>query len=142
MTKCPGCGGKLEGLGTYCHTCLEYVADFYTGEDAPRTPDIIPDDRLEDAIQLATKGALELLGFKVYDFSQDRPTRQTPGIADLYILGHGRAIWIELKSAKGKLRPSQEEFRDQCQANGVEWALWRSEADAIEWAREAREAAA
>ena len=150
MTTCPRCAAPLEGLAQYCHECSEYVSDMTaTVEDLqlPSSPKRDPDRRSEEEISLAIRAVLELHGFDVYSLEQgyrkDRGgTRQTPGIADLYVLGHGRAIWIELKSAKGKLRPSQEEFRDQCQANGVEWALWRSEADAIEWARDVREAAA
>ena len=79
------------------------------------------------------------LGFAVWETSQgyrkDRGgTRTTAGIPDLYVLGHGRALWVEVKDTKGKLRPSQQTFRDECLANGIAWALWRDVRDAWDWA--------
>jgi hypothetical protein len=102
----------------------------------------IPDDRLEDVIQLATKKALQLLGFQCYDFSQDRPTRQTPGIADLYVCGHGRCTWAEMKRADGIQKADQIAFEKIVTENGAEYHVWRHENDAIEWAKAAIKAAA
>lgn len=84
---------------------------------------------------------LRTLGFAVYSLEQGyRPerggTRQTPGLPDLYAMGKGFGMWIEVKTPKGKLRASQELFRDEARANGVNWHCWRSVSDAVEWAKE------
>lgn len=47
-----------------------------------------------------------------------------------------RAGFIELKSAKGRLRPEQEQFRDLCQQVGWRWALCRSVPETAEKLRE------
>ena len=143
MTMCPRCGGGLGGLATYCHTCEEYVADMDASppqEARTRAAALIPDDRLEDVIQEAGRKALELLGFTVYSISQDRATRQTPGIADTYVAGHGRTTWAEWKTAKGVQSPDQILFEETVTANGDEYHVWRHENEAIEWARAAIEA--
>jgi len=54
-----------------------------------------------------------------------------PGFADLMVLCDGRVLFLELKSLKGKLSPSQEAFRDAVQAQGHGWALVRSLDDAL-----------
>ena len=145
MTKCPGCGGVLEGLATFCHTCDDYVADIL-GPPRPldeigleRSP--IPDDRLEDQIQEAGRKALELLGFTVYSLSQDRATRQTPGIADTYVAGYGRTTWAEWKTEDGVQSDDQVDFDQTVTENGDEYHIWRHENDAIAWAKAVRAAA-
>ena len=136
--KCPGCGSDREWIGTYCHTCLKYVADFYGGDDdAPAAP-TIPDDRPEDDIQEAGRKALELLGFTVYSLSQDRATRQTPGIADTYIVGHGRTTWVEWKRPGKNQSPDQVRFEQNVTANGDEYHVWRHEDEAVAWAETVR----
>lgn len=106
-------------------------------EARTRAADVIPDDRLEDAIQEAGRKALEILGFTVYSFSQDRATRQTPGIADTYVAGHGRTTWGEWKTAKGVQSPDQIDFEETVTANGDEYHVWRHELEAIDWAKAA-----
>jgi hypothetical protein len=54
-----------------------------------------------------------------------------PGFADLVVLCDGRALFLELKSQKGKLSPEQEAFRDAMLAQGHGWALVRSLDDAL-----------
>lgn len=54
-----------------------------------------------------------------------------PGFADLIVLCDGRVLFLELKSLKGRLSPSQEAFRDVVQAQGHGWALVRSLDDAL-----------
>lgn len=54
-----------------------------------------------------------------------------PGFADLLVLCEGRALFLELKSPKGRLSPRQAEFRDVVQAQGFGWALVRSLDDAL-----------
>lgn len=54
-----------------------------------------------------------------------------PGFADLIILCEGKALFLELKSLKGRLSPVQEDFRDAVVAQGFGWALVRSLDDAL-----------
>ena len=54
-----------------------------------------------------------------------------PGFADLVVLYAGRALFLELKSLKGRLSPAQEAFRDTVLAQGFGWALVRSLDDAL-----------
>jgi hypothetical protein len=53
------------------------------------------------------------------------------GFADLIVLCEGRVLFLELKSLKGQLSPSQEAFRDAAQAQGFGWVLVRSLDDAL-----------
>lgn len=54
-----------------------------------------------------------------------------PGFADLMVIAGGRVLFLELKAPKGRLRPSQEAFRDAVEAQGFGWALVRSLDDAL-----------
>ena len=81
---------------------------------------------------------LRAIGFAVWSTEQGYRkeaggTRQTPGIADLIIMGHGIFLFAELKWGKNKLRPAQEVFRDECRRADVEWVEWRSTDDAWDW---------
>ena len=52
------------------------------------------------------------------------------GVPDIEILGPGgSSYWIELKTAKGSLRPAQEEWREWLMVNDFPYALCRSLAD-------------
>lgn len=138
MTTCPRCGEELAGLARHCSTCLEYVEEMDANappKARPRAADVIPDDRLEDVIQEAGRKALELLGFTVYSLSQDRTTRQTPGIADTYVAGHGRTTWAEWKRPGKNQSPNQLLFEATVTANGAKYHVWRHENEAIEWAK-------
>lgn len=54
-----------------------------------------------------------------------------PGFADLVVLCEGSALFLELKSPKGRLTPAQEAFRDTVLAQGFGWALVRTLDDAL-----------
>lgn len=54
------------------------------------------------------------------------------GAADLLILGFHPFIWIELKSAKGRLTQAQKDWRDWCRSIGAPWFLCRSLEDIAE----------
>lgn len=54
-----------------------------------------------------------------------------PGFADLVVLSGGRVLFLEVKTASGRLRPAQEMFRDAVLKQGFCWALVRSVDDAI-----------
>ena len=53
------------------------------------------------------------------------------GFADLMVLCDGRVLFLELKAPKGRLRPTQEAFRDAVLEHGFGWALVRSLDDAL-----------
>jgi hypothetical protein len=53
------------------------------------------------------------------------------GFADLIVMSEGRILFLEMKSLRGRLRPSQEAFRDTVLAQGFGWALVRSIDDAL-----------
>lgn len=53
------------------------------------------------------------------------------GFADLIVISGGRVLFLEVKSQTGRLRKSQEVFRDTVRAQGFGWALVRSVDDAL-----------
>ena len=53
------------------------------------------------------------------------------GFADLIVITGGRVLFLEVKSQTGRLRKSQEVFRDTVCAQGFGWALVRSVEDAL-----------
>jgi hypothetical protein len=58
------------------------------------------------------------------------------GAPDLVILlRDGRTLWVECKSATGKLSPDQVEFRRLCDERGTPWVLARSWDDVDAWVR-------
>ena len=81
---------------------------------------------------------LRLVGFAVWDTGQGYRrdpggTRMTPGLADLVVIGHGHMLFVEVKTARGKLRESQLVFREACESNSVPWVLWRDVREAFDW---------
>jgi len=54
-----------------------------------------------------------------------------PGFADLIVISGGHVLFLEVKSQTGRLRKSQEVFRDTVSAQGFGWALVRSVDDAL-----------
>jgi hypothetical protein len=53
------------------------------------------------------------------------------GFADLIVISGGRVLFLEVKSQTGRLRKSQEVFRDTVCAQGFGWAMVRSVDDAL-----------
>ena len=53
------------------------------------------------------------------------------GFADLIVISSGRVLFLEVKSETGRLRKSQEIFRDAVCAQGFGWALVRSVDDVL-----------
>ena len=76
----------------------------------PRVPERI--------VQRQVVHLLRSLGGEVWVLGTVRPrgdtpgTRQTAGIGDLFACLKGRALWVEVKAAGGKLRPEQAVFRE------------------------------
>lgn len=54
-----------------------------------------------------------------------------PGFPDLIVISGGRVLFLEVKSQTGRLRKSQEGFRDTVSVQGFGWALVRSVDDAL-----------
>lgn len=87
----------------------------------------------EKVVQAQVVHLLRSIGASVYVLGTKRArgdhqgTRQTPGIGDLYCFlpapklgeGHACALWVEVKSASGRLRPEQAAFRAGCLAAGT-----------------------
>ena len=53
------------------------------------------------------------------------------GFADLIVISGGRVLFLEVKSETGRLRKSQEVFRDTVVTQGFGWALVRSVDDGL-----------
>lgn len=134
LPPCPHCAAGLHGLGRYCSACQQYVDT--RGQDGPVPPTVVPDTRSEDEIEQAIMVALRTLGFHVAKLSQPRATMQAEGLSDLLVIGHGVIAFVEVKSAKGAQRPTQIVFEREVRAAGGLYLLWRSETEAIAWARE------
>lgn len=55
------------------------------------------------------------------------------GFPDLFMLRHNRAICAELKTAKGKTIPKQDEWLNEAKRAGIETYVWRpADIDEIE----------
>ena len=53
------------------------------------------------------------------------------GIADLIVIGEGRVVFLEIKTAKGKQSIQQKVFEEICRKNGVIYRVVRSVKEAI-----------
>jgi len=92
----------------------------------------------ESAISREVQRFLRMMGASVYTTEQGYRkerggTRTTAGIPDLMVFFGGCYTFAELKTAKGKLTPAQEGFRDECRTAEIPWTLWRSVEDAFDW---------
>lgn len=131
VAPCPRCGGPPV---SYCYGCFRYTDDVDLAD-----PVVTPgsDPRSEQEIRRDIVGFLRALGYRVWDHEQgyrkDGSTRVTKGFPDLIVAGHGRIVAAEIKSARGKLTPEQQEFRDTWVENGGEHVVWRSVGDARTW---------
>jgi hypothetical protein len=103
-------------------------------------PAVLPDTRPEEEIRRGIREAFRAAGYYVWDTEQgyrhDGSSRVTPGLPDLLVMGMGRVLWVECKSARGRLSDAQALFRDVCAEVGIEHQVWRSETDAIQWLQE------
>lgn len=68
----------------------------------------------EKDVQAACVEFLKAAGWEVFITSQDRATRRhLKGQSDLIAVRHDVTLFVECKRPGGKLRKSQEEFRDR-----------------------------
>ena len=78
----------------------------------------------EKAFAATVRAYAEALGWTVYWVW--RSIHSPAGEPDLRLIRPPRVLFVELKSAKGKLTPAQEEARDLLMGcPGVEYYLWR-----------------
>lgn len=92
----------------------------------------------EAAISREIQTFMKTIGFAVWSTEQgyrrDRGgTRMSAGIPDLYCVGHGIGLWVEVKTPKGKLTEAQEEFQRECWDNGILHQVWRDARDAFDF---------
>jgi hypothetical protein len=87
----------------------------------------------EKAIESAIIRNLRLLGLGVVKFSQPRRTMVTEGTPDLLVLsGKWRiALFVEVKTARGKLRPSQAVWHRMATEAGLNVCVARSTEDVL-----------
>lgn len=82
----------------------------------------------ESQIQGAIKAFLTLHGWFVVKIHQSLGSVR--GIADLYALKNGVGVWIEVKTAKGRLSEHQVKFQAAVERHGGAYAVLRSLDDA------------
>ena len=81
---------------------------------------VTPETKVKKAVR---KHLLEQ-GFFVYPNTAGMGSH--PGVSDLVAVRSGAVLWIECKSATGRLSEAQERFRDDIQAHGGTYLVCRS----------------
>jgi hypothetical protein len=83
------------------------------------------DGRAEKAIQAECVKLFKAYGCTVYENSQKRAAKVTPGIPDLWVVSRraGRAFWFETKTPSGKQSDAQTEFELDCLATNTRYVL-------------------
>lgn len=79
-------------------------------------------DAREKEEQAAVVKIFREAGCKVYNLSQARKTKQTPGLPDLWVvhLPSRRAFWFEVKRTRGGVMSEfQKDFASECNECGV-----------------------
>lgn len=85
----------------------------------------------EQEWQTQVVGIARQYGFTVFHPVRNQPTARghkqhtEPGWPDLVLLGRSRALFVELKAEKGRVRPEQIETLRRLSEAGCETALWR-----------------
>lgn len=77
----------------------------------------------ESQIQQAIKMWLQYQGWYVVKIHQSLGSHR--GIADLYCIKGGRSVWVEVKTARGRLSEHQEKYRAEIEAHGGEYITAR-----------------
>lgn len=84
-----------------------------------RSIEDVPEKELLELCRKAVRG----IGGLVYHTHDSRFSEK--GFPDLTIVLHGRVIFAELKSEKGKVSLAQEKWLDELDVAGAEVYLWR-----------------
>ena len=83
----------------------------------------------ESAILHAVRDHLRLQGFFVIRHQAGLGTH--PGLSDLTAIRDGITVYIEVKTATGRLSEAQERFRRDIEAHGATYLVCRSVEDII-----------
>lgn len=78
----------------------------------------------ETAVKRAVRAHLRGQGFFVFPLTAGMGSH--PGISDLCAVREGAVLWIECKSASGRLSPTQEQFRADIESHGGIYVVARS----------------
>ncbi len=84
----------------------------------------------ESGILIAIRDYMRLRGWFVIRIQQGLGSHK--GISDLIAVKDGVTIWIEVKTAKGKLSRYQKEFQEQITTSGGIYIVARGPEDVIE----------
>lgn len=87
----------------------------------------------EAQLQDAVITCAQVLGWRVAHFRPAHTARgwrtavsaDGAGFPDLVLAGHGRLVFAELKSARGKLGPEQVDWAIALKGSGVTHCVWR-----------------
>ena len=136
VAPCPVHGGPPV---SFCHDCGAYTVEPEASTtDVPPERREVPDTRTEKQIEAQTIKDLTALGYRANKMSEPRATMKTEGPADLYVQGHGVRAWCEMKKPGEKQRPTQIEFEAAEVANGGNYRVCYSEAEAVAWVESLR----
>lgn len=78
----------------------------------------------ETAVKRAIRAHLQGQGYFVYPNTAGMGSH--PGISDMCAVRDGAVLWIECKSASGRLSPKQEQFRADIESRGGTYVIARS----------------
>ena len=84
----------------------------------------------ENEIKRLVKDYLHIRGWYCFSILQGLGAHK--GIADIYAIKNGRAIWIEIKSPRGRQSADQIEFQKNIEYHGGEYLLVRCLDDLID----------
>lgn len=150
--RCPRCDRELGALARFCWRCQDYVDDQEPDPEGERIQDEIHASVSEEDLRHDVVRFLRSVGYAVWDLEQGyRPkvcpscggkigggSRQTKGVADLLVAGHGETFFVELKTPAGRRSEPQIVFRDEIENNGGRVYLWRSTRAAVDHYQERR----
>lgn len=84
-----------------------------------------PEELAERDLSRCVRELAGLLGYYVVSFEAPFAAIRKRTVLDLYLLRPGRALWIELKSERGRLSPQQEAFVELLRQAGQEVHVFR-----------------
>lgn len=77
----------------------------------------------EAQLLTAVRDAARYAGWDTYHAHDSR--RSEPGWPDLVIAGHGRVLFRELKTQKGRVTPDQHRWLANLYLAGLDFGIWR-----------------
>lgn len=116
VTRLKATGVGREAAEKFAATEYPTVAAERAAEDAKR------DNVLEKTEQLEVMKLFRAFGFEVYNLSQARASKQTPGIPDLWCMHREQPIafyWETKRASGGRFSEAQIRFRDAAQRCNV-----------------------